>query len=237
MIDVGKIWGFPLDIGEDDVEYSTYLYGKSVALVGPAPTVVGSSQGDAIDSYDVVIRTNKAIPPVIEMSSDIGVRCDILYHCMNTSPKAGGEINVDVLIENGVKWLAAPYARRGRFHHAATMFEADNAGRLKYHNVDNSFYDSVKKCMGTMPNTGIMAIIDLLRHDVAEIYVTGFTFFRGGYHGHYRNGRSEAHTLNEMQKAGCHKIEPQIEFMKKVMKTDARFKADAPLVAILQEGS
>ncbi len=233
MINLMPIWGVPLNTSGEDVSYSEYLKGKKVSIVGPAPSVIGSKQGARIDRSDVVVRTNQALPIMDDIKHDIGTRCDVIYHCMNTTPKAGGLINVEMLLSNGVTWLAAPYARRGRFHNAATAFEKDNEGRLNYHNVDNAFYDSVYKYMGTMPNTGIMAIIDLLAHDVASVYVTGFTFFKGGYHKHYRNGRSEAHTLAEMKKAGCHRIEPQIDFMQMVKNKDSRLSVDETLDSIL----
>ena len=39
-----------------------FLKNKRVALVGPASSVVGSQQQELLDSYDIVVRLNKAFP-------------------------------------------------------------------------------------------------------------------------------------------------------------------------------
>ena len=40
----------------------TFLKDKTVVIVGPAPSIIGSNQGKLIDSFDIVIRLNKALP-------------------------------------------------------------------------------------------------------------------------------------------------------------------------------
>jgi len=58
-----------------------YLTGKRVALVGPAPYLIGKNRGKEIDSYDVVVR----IQPEIFSEKDYGSRMDIVQSCMNSS--------------------------------------------------------------------------------------------------------------------------------------------------------
>ena len=38
------------------------------------------------------------------------------------------------------------------------------------------FYIDIENKMGTRPNTGIGAILDLLQFPIKELYITGFTF-------------------------------------------------------------
>lgn len=54
------------------------LNDKTVALVGPAPTLINSNFGNFIDSFDVVCRVNLGfyVPP--EIRKDYGERCDLL---------------------------------------------------------------------------------------------------------------------------------------------------------------
>ena len=43
-------------------DYKNFLKGKKVCLVGPSATIKNLSQKNKIDSYDVVVRINKALP-------------------------------------------------------------------------------------------------------------------------------------------------------------------------------
>ena len=62
-------------------ELVEYLKDKKVALVGPAPYLIGKGRGTEIDSHDVVVR----IQPEIFSPEDYGSRTDIVQSCMNSS--------------------------------------------------------------------------------------------------------------------------------------------------------
>ena len=64
-----------------DATLEEYLAGKRVALVGPAPYLIGQNRGRVIDDYDVVVR----IQPEIFCPEDYGSRTDIVQSCMNSS--------------------------------------------------------------------------------------------------------------------------------------------------------
>ena len=66
-------------------ELEEYLEGKTVAIVGPAPYLVGLGRGQYIDNYDVVVR----VQPEIFCAEDYGSRTDIIQSCLNSeySPK------------------------------------------------------------------------------------------------------------------------------------------------------
>jgi hypothetical protein len=62
-------------------EFEAYLSGKRVALVGPAPYLMGLGRGKEIDSHDVVVR----VQPEIFSTEDYGSRIDIIQSCLNSS--------------------------------------------------------------------------------------------------------------------------------------------------------
>ena len=62
-------------------DLTEYLRDKKVALVGPAPYLIGKSRGQEIDGHDVVVR----IQPEIFSPEDYGSRTDIVQSCMNSS--------------------------------------------------------------------------------------------------------------------------------------------------------
>lgn len=62
-------------------ELENLLKNKRVALVGPAPYLIGLGKGEIIDNYDIVVR----IQPEIYSPQDYGSRTDIVQSCMNSS--------------------------------------------------------------------------------------------------------------------------------------------------------
>src|SRR6266568_2263825 len=67
---------------DSDLQYEKLLKNKTVAVVGPARTLIGTGQGRFIDSHDIVVRFNDAfqqLPVSSSLSVDIGTKADILY--------------------------------------------------------------------------------------------------------------------------------------------------------------
>ena len=64
-----------------DPAYSQLVSGKTVAVVGPARTLLGAGHGDRIDSHDLVVRFNDTLdrPSRPGLAADIGSRTDVLY--------------------------------------------------------------------------------------------------------------------------------------------------------------
>ncbi|MFW6130642.1 MAG: glycosyltransferase family 29 protein, partial [Atribacterota bacterium] len=65
-----------------DLNFSNFVKGNSAVLVGPAKSIEGSNQGEMIDSFNLVVRMNKAVPVPDSVKEDIGSRTDILYNCL-----------------------------------------------------------------------------------------------------------------------------------------------------------
>jgi len=215
-----------------DTAYANFLKGKRVAVVGPAPSIIGSKQRKLIDSYDVVVRINKAMPVPKNLYKDTGGRCDVLYNCMNTSEECGGTIDFIALKKGKTKWIACPYPKAGEFEKDVTKFEQINP-KFPFHVIDTERYFAVENYIGTRPNTGIGTILDLLDHDIEELYITGFTFFQGGYHEHYR-GYTEEHVMDFMAQYGKHDQEPQKNLIKELYLYDPRINVDETLKEILE---
>ena len=221
--------------------YLKYLKGKRVVVVGPAPSIVGSKQREFIDSFDIVVRLNKAVPVPLTLIDDIGTRTDVLYNCMNPSEECGGQINVKNLRNNGVKFLVAPYGPITTIDKRYTRFKSDiynfitnnSEDDLAISHIDSDYFKSLLKIM-KLPNTGVNAILDLLSTEISELYITGFTFFKGGYYKEYRR-YNEKEVLDRMNKYGLHDQEKQMLHMKDVLLNDARVKMDKTLMEIIME--
>lgn len=220
---------------------SKYLRNKRVVLVGPAPSIIGSNQGKLIDDYDVVVRLNKAVPVPSKLKNDIGTRTDILYNCMNPSDECGGPISISVLKKKNVRFLVGAFppiekigSQRMRLKKDVMDFFSKN--RLRYNNfcyTDKGHFNKLWREV-KLPNTGIMAITDLLRFPIKELYITGITFFKGGYYSQYRK-YDEKGVLEHMKKFGLHKPDRQLKYMARELSNDKRVKMDTTLEQIIAE--
>jgi hypothetical protein len=223
-------------------EYERFLKGKRVCLVGPAPTIKNiqynlflenHTQVEKIEDYDLIVRLNKSLPMPNSLKEFVGEKTNIIYNCMSPDPESGGYIDINYL-EKNIDWLVSSLPEKYPFIRDITNFKARNRGRLSFTTPDLDYFNEVSQEMNTRPNTGVMAILDLLSCDIEELYITGITFFRGGYTREYRN-YSEQQVLNRMAAHGNHHQKPQLEYMKKVLKNDNRIKMDKYLKEIIHE--
>ena len=164
-----------------------YFRGKSVALVGSAPSVLGNDPG-LVDSYDVVCRVNN-----YKLGTPQGERTDVHYSFYGTSIR---NTRAD-LIRDGVKlcWCKCPNAKpiESAWHErngkqAGIDFRYIYRNRARWWFCDTyvpdaaSFLAKFELLDGHIPTTGFAAILDLLSCAPQHLYLTGFDFFTSGLH-------------------------------------------------------
>lgn len=191
-----------------DPRYEQLLNGKRVVVVGPSRTMVGTGQGGAIDSYDVVVRFNDAIehmPFTSHSAGDLGTRADIVY-CNQVFLRKriigkrgiAPERLVSACDRAGVKYIVCTnnslsFGRAGEPNphccdadrNLAADFEAFRrrhcmtpALRLVYAASELL----TKWLQGNFGRTGFVAIADLLSFEIRHLHVMGMTFYHGGGH-------------------------------------------------------
>ena len=127
--------------------------GKRVAVIGRAASIHGSGHGPEIDSADVVVRVNWVLPLDPEHAPDIGTRTDLIYHCWRNC--------------NAAK--SAATSRKVRTHRIDGPLRRDLAIQA---GKDPAVY---------RPNTGTVAIFDVLKHGAQHVSVYGMDLFRSGH--------------------------------------------------------
>jgi hypothetical protein len=208
--------------------YASLLRGRRVVIVGPATTICGSGQKERIDSYDLVVRINNQWPPQPERIPDIGSRGDILYHCCNG--------------KSPVALLETPGFERFRFAWYESNCESTGLAALcARNNIPSACYDELQDelidKLGTVPNTGLLAIVHLLSSELSELYVTGFSFHATRYyHGYIAKGARPKYWRwwRRRDRIGLHHFEPQRAFFRTLAERDSRLCVDAPLQRLLQ---
>lgn len=216
--------------------FYNYIQNKRIAVVGPAPSVVGSRQAALIDSYDIVMRFNKAVPILSQMVPDIGKRTDIICNCLEPAPTSGGHLDSNIWKTNGVKWVLSAYPIECWFNktHAHNFLKRNN-GTLPVEFPNYQKYLELEKQLGTRPNSGLCGIIHLLQFPVKEVYVTGMTFGKGGYYKGYCDRVNPIDYETKLANGPNHKQEPQRLFFKELVKKDSRIGVDSPLKEILSK--
>lgn len=147
--------------------YADLLRDRRVCIVGAADTTKGSGRGALIDGYDLVVRINSQWPVRPVLMSDIGERADILYHCCNT--------------HSPIAKLRVPEFANLKFAWYETNVETDLLVELcRQHGVPCAPFDPLRQALtadlGSVPNTGTIAITQMLATDLKELHVTGFSF-------------------------------------------------------------
>ena len=162
---------------DDDPDFARLVSGKTVAVVGPARTLIGTRRGPDIDAHDLVVRFNDAFDFLHgdDLLADAGERTDILY------------CNPVVLKQ----LLAGGRARPGLAYVVCTnnslSFVADvdvpPPGSTPPLRVVYAASAMLSKWLdGNWGRTGMIAILDLLSFDVRRLFITGMTFYHGGGH-------------------------------------------------------
>lgn len=171
-------------------EYSTFIKNKRVALVGPAAYMVNSKFGEQIDSHDVVVRLNRGIESVSTYFLDIGARSDILYSCLIEKPGNAGPYDPKSLVEkfNIKAVVAPPHSDFRGMSHSTTLHELVDkkkashlASLVPLRVVDHHFHNDLAMKVRCKPNTGFMAIYDLIRCGAKKLSIYGFSFYLDGF--------------------------------------------------------
>ena len=161
--------------------------GKSVAIVGSAPSVLDNKPG-FIDSHDVVVRVSN-----YKIFLETGIRTDVHYSFYGSSiTKSKQE-----LIDDGVYlcMCKCPNSKpiNSSWHelHGKTkgvdfryIYEARKNWWFcpTYIPTDEEFLHQFEILKNHVPTTGFSAILDVLSYNPKSVYLTGFDFFTSGIH-------------------------------------------------------
>jgi len=169
--------------------FSELISDKRVALVGPAKYMMGSNLGKEIDQYDVVVRINRSYESVEERSKDIGSRTDILYSCLIEKPANAGELNLEIFLKKGIKHICAPpssnmkgLSSETRLHDLVDVEKVRAINeKIPVRIIDHQFHTHLAQMVDCRPNTGFLAIYDLMRFSPKKLKVFGFSFYLDGF--------------------------------------------------------
>jgi hypothetical protein len=212
-----------------EAEYFSELVGKRVIIVGPAQYLRGVGLGEHIDSYDVIVRVNHALP--IAFPEDYGSRTTVLYHLLSHRGSRTKELVSKEEVDSwDTEWIVSRHdLRSGRIREVGPFLE----GR-KWTAMNHEFSYKVRKGVGRLsPNTGISAIAHLLESDLKSLQVIGFDLYRSGvYEGYGDIKKGEVPSeVNET----WHDADAQLRYLAVLQRRDDRLIFDSVLREIIDE--
>lgn len=224
----------------NDNIFKKLIENKRVVIVGPADYVNNST---LIDSYDVIVRVNKGLN--METSGNSGSRTDILYHTVNIHPENGGPLTLQKNLH--IRFAYPPIAKgeNNSFkvlgnHTDYITIEKLYPSLSNFSIVSKEKYINFEKQCDSRPNTGVIAILDILSYNIKELYITGFTLFQTDYCKTYRekvdgNTDTGKHALLRMAKAGNHNQQKTASVFKNCIITNSKVKYDQELINVLDK--
>ena len=208
--------------------YADLMRGRRVAIVGPADTLVGRGQGTLIDSYDIVVRINGLWPVRPTLVQDYGSRTDVLYHCCN------GEAPIANLRVRGFETLQFVWYEINA--ESPMLVELCRDRRVPVCCYDES-RKALMRRLRTRPNTGTLAITHLLTTELAELHVTGFSFYSTRYYeGYLGTGAHWKYWLwrRPRSRIGTHKFPQQRRHFRMTYEADPRLTVDPILKELMK---
>ena len=175
-------------------KYRDLIYNKTIALVGPAKYMEGSDLGSEIDSHDCVARLNRGIELIQTRNKDIGSKSNILYSCLIEKAENTGKLNVNTLKKCGVEFVVAPPASTIQGismstvpHPDANPVTIENIKKhIPFRLVDHVFHTKLAEDIRCRPNTGFLAIYDILNYKPKKLSLYGFSFYLDGFDSAYK---------------------------------------------------
>ena len=213
--------------------FREFVSGKCVALVGPSQSIIDTGKGHIIDTFDLVVRLNKALPLPKNIQSDIGTRTDIIYNSLNTSDFPGeNNLSPRMYKKYGVKFVCSSYP----FNHQ--IFKPDILSYVYKYKfeiplkvMEDSKFKNFENSLKTRPYTGTCAIMDLLSYPIKYLYITGMDFYQTKYYSEYRYITKER--LKSTRNSMIHQSKPQLDYLKNISLLDSRVILDSHLDKLL----
>lgn len=187
--------------------------GKRIAIIGAASSAYEKELGKYIDSFDLVIRINKALTTwKKENEAFIGTKTDILFHSFyENNQSGGGPLDFQLYEQRNVQYVVNPNNNSEGWRLNYNFYKKYNLFKITYL-LSKAYYQVMAQPFNVLrPTVGYAALYSVLKSPFKEVYITGFTFFKTPYGKGYRDDLVDMEANKRHIKAqGLH--DPDIEF-------------------------
>lgn len=173
----------------DFKELNKFFHGKRVAIVGPAPDLIGQNKGAEIDSYDIVCKVGEMFN--VKDDKNYGKKIDVLFNgCFPNHYKINDFKNHNIKrlicpIKSCIPGIRDVHKRNiYGFYKKLETCHTD----ISFNNISlfSCYIDNIMKTRATL---GSFAILFLLNMELKELGIYGFTWLFGKqqYNKQYHN--------------------------------------------------
>lgn len=182
----------------------TIFENKRIAIIGPADSAYETENKDYIDSFDYVIRVNKAIvnwKP--ENEKYVGTKTDILLHNFLENEKTGGgDLDFSLFNRHNVKYILNPIPNYFGYRNVFNFYKKYSRLHRTYIGFKPIYQRYLPHFKPQRPTTGFAGLLLVLESDFEELFISGITFFKTPYKEGYRDQlidlkSNEDHIKNE----------------------------------------
>lgn len=229
----------------EEYSFKNYLKDKNVILVGPSETISLEQLGNFIDSFDVVVRLNRAVSHLEGNENIFGSRTDILYACLSTGYSSAlhprtNKLEVDPLLwkQKKVGIVSSVYPSFEQFYASSIQHNVNfviNSGLVTFRHMPDENYKKVKTKINCHLNSGMVALCDLLDTELKSLYICGLDFHRTKYFNQY-DTFSWDQLVDLHKNHSQHDPDKQFKYFKyEIFNKDKRVKVDKSLDYFLSD--
>jgi hypothetical protein len=227
-------------------QFSKYINNKRIVIVGPSPSIFNNKEGELINNFDIIIRIKKSIPIPDNLKEYIGNRTDIL--CTHLKLKQNNFDDKSLkLLSNELKFIYMPFPLISPFNSFYESFisyykfflQKFKIKKIPVYYIDpnniNEFnnYKNQSKLLDTTPTTFAALLIDILRYNFKELYITGITFGQDGYYKQYKTKEEAKESFERtITKRKIHNLDKEILYFKDILLNDTRITLSDDLINI-----
>lgn len=216
--------------------------GKRVAVIGSAASAFEEENGSRINSFDIVVRVNKALftwNPKQEIY--VGRKTDVLFHSFfENEESGGGPIDEKAFAEFGMKYLVQPLNNRMGLRAQLNFYKRHLRAADTYVLSKKKFERMTEEFGNWTPTVGYSALYSVLSSPCAEVFITGFTFFKTPYAPGYRDHllKPEANRAH-IEHQGLHNPDLEFDLFKKTLSQSHcdRVTFDSTLTSLVNEST
>ncbi len=193
---------------------------KSIAVIGAADSVFDLKNGTLIDSYDIVIRINKAAQTWDKDKAEyLGSKFTFLFHSFyENNYSGGGPIDWKYFDTLGIEKIINPNCTKKGLYTHLNYYKRHLKFRKTYLLSKENYRILSKELEGFIPTVGYSALAAVLQSECKEIFITGFTFFKTPYAKGYRKDLEDPEANRKhINSQGLHNPDLEFEAFKKAL--------------------
>jgi hypothetical protein len=221
---------------------ASVLKGRRVAIVGAADSAFGTGRGAYIDGFDFVVRINKAPYQLKDgrFAADIGTRTDILFHSFFENEfSGGGRLDFELYDQLGIRYVINPVSSAAGRRVTFNFYKSHLSEQVTFSLPKHTYRQIAGQFGEFRPTIGFCSLWTLLYSGCAELFITGFTFFKTRYGDGYRDALKDVETNRKyIAESKIHNPDMEYDLFKKHLVLSGMQQAvfaDEQLVSILRD--